>query len=148
LPWAPIYTIERSGLKEVTVYGIVTVTDGQGRDLLSIGNVDALLWTRSVLKPWQLLSHLPELKETYSQLEPHHFALMMASHSGEPFHLEAIRQMLEFGKLSEDLLKCPAGLPMSPEFKHKLSSEGAKPKSIYNGCSGKHSGYLLHLKAQ
>ncbi len=148
LPWAPLFTIERSGKAEVTRSGIISVVDGKGKELLTIGDVDFELWSRSCLKPWQLLSHLPILKQAYPDLEPHHWALGLSSHSGESFHVENVRQMLALGGLSEDLLQCPPGYPMLPEAHYALKAAGEPQRSIYHNCSGKHAGYLLAMSAR
>ena len=64
LPWQPLFTIERSGRKEVTVYGIVCLVSGFDsssklqsidtvRPLVQLGDINYQLWSRSLLKPWQ-----------------------------------------------------------------------------------------------
>lgn len=148
LPWAPLFTIERSGKAEVTRSGIISIVDGKGKEILAIGDVDFEMWSRSCLKPWQLLSHLPILKQAYPDLEPHHFALGLSSHSGESFHVDNVRQMLSIGNLSEDLLQCPPSYPMVPDAHYALKAQGEPQKSIYHNCSGKHSAYLLAMLAR
>jgi len=153
LPWDPIFTIERSGQPEVTVSGIISVVAGAehkdlGRTLLALGDVSYELWSRSLLKPWQLLSHLHLLKEAYPSLEPQHFALITASHSGESAHLCVLHELLRIGELEESLLKCPAAMPLSAEVRMKLQREGHAPRPLFNNCSGKHIGYLHAIKAQ
>lgn len=72
LPWRPIFTIERSRRPEVTVYGIVSLVTGAApgsdsviatRQLMGKGDINYQLWSRSLLKPWQLLNHIHVLKE-------------------------------------------------------------------------------------
>ncbi|HEY9713710.1 MAG TPA: asparaginase [Chroococcales cyanobacterium] len=144
LPWQPIYTIERSGQPEVTVYGIISVVSGPSQ-LLSLGEIDYGLWTRSLLKPWQLLSHYCELTNSYPELTDEHLALMMASHSAEEHHLELLNEIMEIGVVSDALLKCPPSYPI--DKRAKMREQGQKPKSLYHNCSGKHFGYILALKA-
>jgi len=157
LPWQPLFTIERSNRAEVSVYGIVSVIEGtaQSSDLslplksryktvLATGDTDYELWTRSLLKPWQLASHIDTLKRHYPDLKDEHFALFMASHSGEDCHLKALDEILAITKVSEDWLKCPQAKPVAAEMQ-QLKMEA---KRRYHNCSGKHSSYLAALMAE
>jgi L-asparaginase II len=150
-PWQPLYTIERSGITEVQVFGMISIVEGtasgQPRDLLSYGDVNYMLWSRSLLKPWQLLSHFEEVVDGYPQLNESHLTLMMSSHSAEAAHLKLLKEIMEVGDLSDSLLRCPATYPLANEMRIKLKSEGQPPRSLYHNCSGKHFGYLLALKA-
>ena len=149
---APLFSIDRSSINEVSVSGIISVVEGSGshqtQSLLAHGDVSYRLWSRSLLKPWQLLSHLDELTINYSWLKPEHFALMMASHSCESVHLKLLEEIEALGGISRNRLGCPATYPISHEMKVQLKERGQEPQSIYHNCSGKHFGYLLALKAQ
>jgi L-asparaginase II len=146
LPWEPLFTVERSGTPEVTVSGIISIRDGN-KSILSVGDEQALLWSRSLLKPWQLLPQIPLLRQSYP-VHSQHFAMMLASHNGESWHLEYLKELLMLGGLDEIHLQCPACYPMSAETRFQLKSQGMRPKAIYNPCSGKHIAYLLSLAAQ
>lgn len=156
LPWQPLFTIERSGVPEVTVYGIVSVVAGTAdsldlkrplaeryRTLIARGDTDFLMWTRSLLKAWQLLSHIDLLARHYPQLKDEHYALFMSSHSAESGHLAALEAVLALTGVEESALKCPQARPLSPETLASMSA----PASRYHNCSGKHSGYLAALNA-
>ena len=151
-PWVPLFTIERSGQPEVVVSGIISVVAGNDKAereaLLAVGDVDYQLWSRSVLKPWQLLSHLLVLKENYPDLQDRHFALIAASHNAESEHLCVLREILEIGRLEEEVLKCPASMPLHAETRMKFRQECIAPRPLFHNCSGKHLGYLLAIKAQ
>lgn len=146
LPWEPLFTIERSGTAEVTVSGIISVRAAD-KPLLNVGDTKANIWSRSLLKPWQLLPQIPLLRKSYP-IHSQHFAMMLASHNGEPWHLEYLKELLMLGGLDEIHLQCPSCFPMSAETKYQLKSQGMHPKAIYNPCSGKHISYLLSLTAQ
>lgn len=147
LPWAPLVTIERSGLPEVTVYGIVSVVDGSDKPLLAVGDQQAKLWTRSVLKPWQLLNHIHVLKESYSALRGEHYALMLSSHSSDLIHEKALDEILAIGGVDESVLQNTPLYPHSPKRRSEMKALGAKPKSRWGDCSGKHAGFVLALNA-
>lgn len=146
-PWAPLYSIVRSDTTEVTVAGVISVIDGKGKSVLEVGNTGYILWTRSCLKAWQLLAHLPTLRTNYPQLQPQHFALMMSSHSAEAVHLKTLDEISEIGKVDQSNLQCPPVYPMAQADRIHLKDQGETPKSRYNNCSGKHMGYLLAMKA-
>jgi L-asparaginase II len=153
LPWQPLYTIERSEQPEVTVYGIISVvgvdlSTGKADEILAYGDVNHILWSRSLLKPWQLLSHYEVIKDNFPKLKPKHLALMMASHSCEQIHLDLLADIIAIGKLEEDLLMCPPSLPMSADMRMRFKTSGQQPSALFHNCSGKHLSYLLSLRAQ
>jgi L-asparaginase II len=69
-------------------------------------------------------------------------ALAAASHSGEAFHVDGVRQILHSAGLTEDDLQCPPDLPMDEAEHHRLVLAGARPARIYMNCSGKHAAML------
>jgi L-asparaginase II len=148
LPWQPLFTIERSGKPEVSVYGIISVLDGLGKPILALGDVNYELWSRSCLKPWQLLGHYLQLKDAYPGLSDAHFALMESSHNGEPFHLEHLREIMAIGQVGEELLKCPACHSWHALSRAEQKRKGEPESSLLNGCSGKHFGLIMAMKAR
>jgi L-asparaginase II len=150
VPYEPILTIERSGFPEVEVEGVVFVSTLKGTEpetILSTGDCSKPLWTRSVLKPWQLMGNLNTLKKAYPELNERHYALMTASHVADVEHLCILRQIIEIGQVSETDLKCPPAKPSAPRFTSKMVNDGIASRALFNNCSGKHLGYLLYLKA-
>ena len=145
-PFAPLFTIRRSGRVEVVVYGILSVTDGRNR-LMSVGDTGFELWSRSLLKPWQLLTNYQILKDNYPALKDEHFALFMASHSADAEHLRALEEVLAICQISEDELLCPPARPLDTATRELMRERGEKPRRRYHNCSGKHSGYLAAIKA-
>jgi len=165
LPWQPIFTIERSSRKEVTVYGIVALVEGLPlagqqnistvRPLTLLGDTNYQLWSRSLLKPWQLIQHLHILKNNYPRLTSEHLALFMASHSAEPRHIQLLEEVILITEASEENLKCPPAAPLSSETREMISENqgkvmgsAEKARRRYHNCSGKHLGYLAALRAQ
>lgn len=151
LPWAPVLSVERSGVPEVVIYGALSVVEGRPNSaktnsLLSVGDISFELWTRSLLKPWQFLAHLDIVRAAYPSLKDHHLALMMASHSAEPEHQRFLNEIMDLTGVGEDKLKCPATYPYAHDIRHKLKEEGAPARRLYHNCSGKHLGYLAAIK--
>jgi L-asparaginase II len=148
LPWAPIYTVTRSGLPELTIYGVVYVWvedrklfANAGHSLLRIGNTRTPIWTRSLLKPWQLMVLYPTLKQAYPALTGEHFAMMLASHMGDARQVKLLGEILAISGLFEDSLQCPSCGPMA-------SPTEMVERVINHPCSGKHLAHLLYLKAK
>ena len=147
LPWEPLLTVERSDLPELAFYGIISVIDGSGRLLVSRGEQTAKLWTRSCLKPWQLLGHLHILMQHYPQLTDRHYALMLSSHSAEQKHLDALDEMLKIGGVDDSVLQNTPRYPVDLAKKYALKSSGEKPTSRWGSCSGKHLGFVMAMNA-
>ncbi len=147
LPWEPLVTIVRSSLPELTASGVIAVVDGQGRTLAAAGDVNQPMWGRSCLKPYQLLSHYLVLKEHYPALGPQHFAIMESSHNGEDIHLRLLREIEAIGGVGESALQCPPRLSASADKRREQQLAGTQPSPLFNGCSGKHFGFLMAVKA-
>ena len=149
-PWQPLYSIERDGVNELSVSGIIAATAGFDDDklFLETGDADYVLWTRSVLKPFQLASHLQILQESYPSLKPEHYALMSSSHNCEALHLQLLQEIMEIGRVSADQLLCPPAWPGDICTREDFKAAGQQPQSLYHNCSGKHFSYLMSLQAQ
>ena len=75
-------------------------------------------------------------------LPPHQLALASASHSAEPFHLDAVRDMLAAAGLTEADLQNTPDLPYDPEERDIWVAAGRPPRSLAQNCSGKHAAML------
>lgn len=148
LPWAPLYTITRSGRPEVSQHGIIYVWAedrklfaNAGHSLLRIGDTRFPLWGRSLLKPFQLMTLVPVLKQAYPKLTDAHFALLMASQQGDVKQQKGLLEIMAIGGLTEADLHCPACKP--------LREKNSAAESPFNHpCAGKHLAHLLYLKAK
>ena len=147
LPYQPILTIERSSLPEVTIYGAISVQDGSGRTLVARGEQTTKLWTRSCLKPWQLLTHLHILSKHFPALKDHHYALLMSSHSAQDFHLQALDEIESIAGLDDSVLQNTPLYPINPGQRFALRAGKQAPCSRWGSCSGKHIGYIMALNA-
>lgn len=149
LPWAPLFSLNRSDAPEITVYGIVSVVEGLSHvPLVQVGETHTSLWSRSLLKPWQLATLLPVLHRHYPTLTSRHTAIMLSSHMGEEEQVELLEDIMTMGQLSVDQLHCPACYPMSSVRQYELKAKYQPTSPLYNPCSGKHLGMLLALQAQ
>ncbi len=126
--------------------GHLIIIDGDGEIVAQIGNPETITFWRSSAKPFQamplLLSGAAE-RFGFSEKE---IALACGSHSGEDFHIETARKMLERAGFTEEDLRCGAHLPFDEKTAEKMICSGEKPTQIYNNCSGKHAAILALAK--
>jgi L-asparaginase II len=131
--------LERSGLVESRHVGVAAVVDADGTLLRSLGDVSALVYPRSSLKPLQALAVLG----TGVDLAPLQAVLATASHAGTPEHLEVVRSILSDAGLDESALQCPPDWPLDRNAREAVIEAGGGRARITMNCSGKHSAFLL-----
>lgn len=143
---APLTAILRGGVVESVHCGSVAVVDRDGRLLYGAGDPEATVFTRSALKPLQALPFVAAGGlERYGYSVPE-TALLCASHSGEPRHVEAAAAMLaKAGNRVEDL-QCGSHAPLSFDARGEVPPPPPYSPLAHN-CSGKHSGMLAHCAA-
>ncbi|HET7032416.1 MAG TPA: asparaginase, partial [Casimicrobiaceae bacterium] len=139
----PLAEVTRGSAVESIHYGSVAVVDREGRLLAAAGDPTFLTMTRSSLKPFQAMPFVaaggPE-RFGYSKAQ---IALLCASHSGEPRHVEAVADMLARAGNSPGHLQCGTHAP----YYYEVSGEVPPPppySPLAHNCSGKHSGMLAH----
>ncbi len=138
----PLAIVRRGDYPESIHYGSIAVTDTEGRLLASAGNPDWPTFMRSTAKPLQaipLFSHprLPELN-----LSDAHLAITCGSHSGEPRHLQMVREILERCDCARSDLKCGTHTPLYFDALERQPTYGDTYTSLHHNCSGKHAGLL------
>jgi L-asparaginase II len=127
--------VERSGFDESRHHGSVVVLSGDGEVVDSAGDISGAVFPRSSNKPFQAIGMLRCGLDVHDE----DLSLVAASHSGEEFHLERVRALLDKAGLSEEDLRCPADW--------RLTHQAGEKKRVYMNCSGKHTGMLLSCVA-
>ncbi len=123
------------------------VVDRAGRMIYRHGDPARRAWLRSSAKPIQLLPLVEEgLVERFG-FSQEELAVMAASHDAEPFHLEAVRAILDRAGLEDSMLRCGAHEPGNAAAAEELRRRGETPTAIHNNCSGKHAGMLVVCRA-
>ena len=130
--------VERSGMVESVHGGHVVVVDSGGVIVGALGDPDAQIYPRSAVKPFQAIGML----DAGLDLEGPLLALSTASHSGEPFHVEGVREILAMSGLTADDLQCPPDLPYGEAAREAYLAAGGAPERILMNCSGKHAAML------
>ncbi|MFL6140198.1 MAG: asparaginase [Frankiaceae bacterium] len=130
--------VVRSGFTEGRHHGAVVALRPDGGIAFAIGDVGAPVFPRSSNKPMQAVAVL----RAGVDLPPDLLALVAASHSGEPVHVEGVRRILAGAGVHESVLQNTPDLPLDVESAHALLRAGGKPDPLHQNCSGKHAGML------
>jgi len=139
----PLAAVTRGGVVESVHAGSVAVVDRHGRLLYSAGDPEVLTFTRSALKPLQALPFVAGGGVERFGYAPHQVALLCASHSGEPRHVEAVADMLARAGNTPEELQCGTHAPTY--FDVRGETPPPPPYSpLAHNCSGKHSGMLAY----
>jgi L-asparaginase II len=115
------------------------VVDPAGGVVGAYGEVGGPMFPRSSMKPLQAVGMLRAGLDVDGPL----LALACASHSGEPAHVAAARELLGRAGLDEGALGCPPDLPLAPAAAAELLRSGGRADPVHMNCSGKHAAMLL-----
>jgi L-asparaginase II len=128
----------RSGFVESVHRGSLVGLDADASIAFSVGVPDRPILPRSANKPFQAAG----MRAAGLTLDGPLLALAAASHSGEPFHLDGVRQILAGSGLDEDSLQCPPDLPYGVDARLAWLASGQPPLRVAMNCSGKHAAML------
>ncbi|HET8682474.1 MAG TPA: asparaginase [Micromonosporaceae bacterium] len=132
--------VVRSGFVESRHRGSVVALGPDGAPVARAGDVHAPVFPRSANKPLQAVGML---RAGLRLADPADLAVVCASHSGEPAHLDRVAGMLDRAGLREDQLRCPPDWPIGERARLDWLRSGAARRRIAMNCSGKHTGMLL-----
>lgn len=144
----PSFKIEvlRGDLVECVHQVAACAVDRSGKTLFSAGDVESPVYLRSSAKPFIAAAVIAAGARERFGLEAREIAVMAASHSGQPFHVDAVRSILQKIGMTERDLQCGAHPPYNAQAAHALERSGIAAGPIYNNCSGKHAGILALCK--
>lgn len=141
-PFRPWALVERGGMTESAHEGILAVVDDTFAVRARWGDPSLATFPRSSAKPFQAIPLVASGAADALGLTPAQVAVCCASHSGEPFHVDAVRDVLARAGVDESLLHCGAHAPLHGESARELVRRREKPGRIHNNCSGKHAGMI------
>lgn len=130
--------IVRSGFVEGHHRGSVVRVAPDGEVTWSVGDVASAIYPRSCNKPVQAATMVDLGLELRGSL----LALGAASHSGERFHLDGVRKVLDGAGLDESALQTPPDLPYGEQARIAYLRAGRERSAIAMNCSGKHAAML------
>ncbi|AUG79081.1 Asparaginase [Kitasatospora sp. MMS16-BH015] len=128
----------RSGFTEGHHRGSLVLLARDGSVELALGTPQEPVFPRSCGKPFQAVATL----RAGLDLDGAPLALAASSHSAEPFHLAAVRELLGTAGLTEADLRTPADLPLDEVEAEAVLRAGGERAPILMDCSGKHAGWL------
>ncbi|MBI1851841.1 MAG: asparaginase [Planctomycetes bacterium] len=135
----------RDGLVESVHRGRLVIHTGvQTRRML--GEVTRPVFVRSSAKPFQAAAVVASGAADAFGFTDAEIALIAASHSGEPEHVELARSILGKAGVPIDAMLCGAHSPLNETAAAALVRAGEKPTALHNNCSGKHAGMLALAK--
>lgn len=137
-----IVEVTRGSLVESRHEVCACASDVRGAVLFSSGEIDAPVYLRSSAKPFIAAAVVAAGARERFGLDEREVAIMSASHSGQLFHVNAVRSILEKIEMQESALFCGAHLPYNERAAHALLRRGGEASAIDNNCSGKHAGIL------
>lgn len=144
--FVPLAEILRGGIVESVHHGAVAVVDRDGRLLYAAGDAEFVTFTRSSLKPLQALPFVAAGGIDRYKLTTEETALLCASHSGEPRHVEGAASILAKAGNDASELQCGTHPPVHYEVRGEIPPPPPYSPLSHN-CSGKHSGMLAHCVA-
>lgn len=107
-----------------------------------MGEPDRPTYIRSSAKPFQAMVFVETgAAQAYGVTGPE-LALIAASHSGEPRHTAAVRDILARAGVTEDALLNGTHPPLHAPTRIALERSGERPSPVQHNCSGKHCGML------
>jgi L-asparaginase II len=134
----PLAVVDRSGFPESQHIGAAVVVAPDGEVLLRRGDVDALIYPRSALKPFQTVAAM----RAGVVLDAPGLTIVTSSHDGTPLHVAAVRAVLAAVGAAEGDLRTPAAWPASKAAANDLVRAGLGPSRIAMNCSGNHAGMI------
>lgn len=143
--------VTRGDVVESRHEGAVCVVDATGKVVFSLGDIDRPVFPRSAVKALQALPLIESGGIERFQLTDQEIALICASHSGEPDHVETAAGLLAKAGCDYECLECGTHWPSSDAAARELARAQAQPTALHNNCSGKHAGFVclacLHEEA-
>jgi L-asparaginase II len=142
----PLLATLRGRAVECLHYGSIAVCDRDGGLIHGVGDVEALNFARSALKPLQALPFIEDDGPARFGFGSHQVALMCASHSGEAVHVGIVRGMLDRIGAREGDLQCGCHPPMYYAATGEPVPARARFGALHHNCSGKHAGFLAYCR--
>ena len=134
----PLAAYSRNGHTEGVFYGHAVLLDPDGSVVQSWGSTTQEFYPRSSNKIGQATA----MAEAGLDLPQHLQALTAASHSGEEFHIDAVREILASVDLTPAALQTPDDYPLDAVERDACIARSEDRSPILMNCSGKHAGML------
>lgn len=128
--------VVRAGIVESIHNGHLALINSDGSVRATLGEVDSPMYPRSSIKSFQASA----MVRNGLVLTPRQLAVVCASHSGSPDHLEVVESILHGAGLTVEDLRNSFDQPIG---RAERAAWGTKaPTRLAQNCSGKHAGML------
>ena len=134
--------VTRGNLVESRHRGSVAVVDGDGKLVLSLGDIERGVFPRSACKAMQALALVESGAADAYGFGNKELALACSSHSGEDAHVALAASMLARAGRDVSALECGAHWSSDQKTIIHQARTIDKPTALHNNCSGKHSGFV------
>ncbi len=141
-----VVDVFRNEIVESQHRGAVVAVDTGGDVVCQLGDIDALVFPRSSLKPFQAIPLVESGAASHYALTDQELALACASHNAEPVHQHVLSGWMQRTGLNPQQLECGAALPFDEQTAHKHLRDGGEAGRHLHNCSGKHTGMLTLAK--
>jgi L-asparaginase II len=134
--------VTRGGIVESLHHVAACAVDENEAVIFAMGDVGAPVYLRSSAKPFIAAAAVEAGVRERFGLTGEEIAVMAASHSGQPYHVAAVRSILSKIGMDESALQCGIHAPYNAQAAAELQEIGVEPAAVHNNCSGKHAGIL------
>jgi L-asparaginase II len=138
--------VTRGDLVESVHRVAACAVDARGAIVYEAGDVDAPVYLRSAAKPFIAAAVVEAGVAEQFGLDAREIAVMSGSHTGQPFHVEAVESILDKIGMDASALLCGVHWPYDEAAANALRRAGQEPTVLHNNCSGKHAGILALCK--
>jgi L-asparaginase II len=139
----PLIEVIRGEFVESVHRGSIAVADAWGALVEGIGDVEERAFLRSGAKPFQVMPAVLTGGIDRFGITDRELAVLCASHTGEPRHVEEVLSVLGKIGLDESALRCGVHPPINPRVAADRWRKGLEPSPVCNNCSGAHAGMLV-----
>lgn len=119
----------RADMVECAHNGHICIVNEEGAIQAYTGDPGFVAFTRSSAKPLQAIPAIRDGMAEFYGLSDEEIAIMVASHRGEPRHVEVLEQFARRVKLHEDLMVCAPSWPLDDRSKSP-SAHGRRTEPV------------------
>ena len=141
--YVPLAVTYRNDVLESVHHAAVVALNQDGTVAFTMGDANVGIFPRSSTKPLQ--AHA--MVQSGLNLPDELLALVCASHDGRVMHLDGARRILQSVGLDEKALANTPDFPLDEKEAEQAMRQGMRRSSIFQNCSGKHSGMLATCMA-
>lgn len=139
--------VRRAGAIESVHLVDIALADPTGKLILAMGGYEDVIFPRSAMKPLQAIAVTEWLQDEKSlTITDEELALFCASHNGEPFHSQQVKNVLAKFAISPHDLICAGHWSLDQQTLISQARQMDHPDNTHNNCSGKHAGMLILAK--